>query len=233
MNGMIVPKHVAVILDGNRRWASEHNLKPWEGHKYGAQTLDKFLDWCLELNVEQVSAYVLSSENLNRPRREVIELLKLLKHELDRFETDRAAKIDKYEIKVRFCGDFSRLPNSIVKIMGRIMNRTEKYNKKFLNILIAYGGRYELTSVIKNLVAEAVRKRVKITEKTIEENLLISGDVDLVIRTGGMSRLSNFMPWQTTYSEFYVTKVLWPDFTKKDLIKAIKWFSETKRNFGK
>lgn len=230
---MIVPKHVAVILDGNRRWASEHNLKPWEGHKYGAQTLDKFLDWCLELNVEQVSAYVLSSENLNRPRREVIELLKLLKHELDRFETDRAAKIDKYEIKVRFCGDFSRLPNSIVKIMGRIMNRTEKYNKKFLNILIAYGGRYELTSVIKNLVAEAVRKRVKITEKTIEENLLISGDVDLVIRTGGMSRLSNFMPWQTTYSEFYVTKVLWPDFTKKDLIKAIKWFSETKRNFGK
>ncbi len=233
MNDMIVPKHVAVILDGNRRWASEHNLKPWEGHKYGAQTLDKFLDWCIELNVEQVSAYVLSSENLNRPRREVIELLRLLKHELDRFETERAAKIDKYEIKVRFCGDFSRLPNSLVKIMERIMNRTEKYNKKFLNILIAYGGRYELTSVIKNLVAEAVRKRVKITEKTIEENLLISGDVDLVIRTGGMSRLSNFMPWQTTYSEFYVTKVLWPDFTKKDLIKAIKWFSETKRNFGK
>jgi tritrans,polycis-undecaprenyl-diphosphate synthase [geranylgeranyl-diphosphate specific] len=233
MNGMIVPKHVAVILDGNRRWATAHNMKPWEGHKYGAQTLDKFLDWCIELNVEQVSAYVLSSENLNRPRREVIELLRLLKHELDRFETERAAKIDKYEIKVRFCGDFSRLPNSLVKIMERIMNRTEKYNKKFLNILIAYGGRYELTSVIKNLVAEAVRKRVKITEKTIEENLLISGDVDLVIRTGGMSRLSNFMPWQTTYSEFYVTKVLWPDFTKKDLIKAIKWFSETKRNFGK
>jgi tritrans,polycis-undecaprenyl-diphosphate synthase [geranylgeranyl-diphosphate specific] len=208
-------------------------MKPWEGHKYGAQTLDKFLDWCIELNVEQVSAYVLSSENLNRPRREVIELLKLLKHELDRFETERAAKIDKYEIKVRFCGDFSRLPNSLVKIMGRIMNRTEKYNKKFLNILIAYGGRYELTSVIKNLVAEAVRKRVKITEKTIEENLLISGDVDLVIRTGGMSRLSNFMPWQTSYSEFYVTKVLWPDFTKNDLIKAIKWFNNVKRNFGK
>ncbi len=230
---MIVPKHVAVILDGNRRWAAAHNMKPWEGHRYGVQTLDKFLDWCIELNIEQVSAYVLSSENLNRPRREVIELLKLLKHELDKFETERAAKIDKYEIKVRFCGDFSRLPNSLVKIMERIMNRTEKYNKKFLNILIAYGGRYELTSVIKNLVAEAVRKRVKITEKAIEENLLISGDVDLVIRTGGMSRLSNFMPWQTTYSEFYVTKVLWPDFTKKDLIKAIKWFSETKRNFGK
>ena len=230
---MLVPKHVAVILDGNRRWAAEHHLKSWEGHKYGVQTLDKFLDWCIELNVEQVSAYVLSSENLNRPRREVIELLKLLKHELNRFETDRAAKIDKYEIKVRFCGDFSRLPDSLVKIMRRIMKRTEKYNKKFLNILIAYGGRYELTGVIKNLVADAVRKRVKITEKTIQENLLISGDVDLVIRTGGMSRMSNFMPWQTTYSEFYVTKTLWPDFTKNDLIKAIKWFNSVKRNFGK
>jgi len=233
MNVMLVPKHVAVILDGNRRWAAEHHLKSWEGHKYGVQTLDKFLDWCIELNVEQVSAYVLSSENLNRPRREVIELLKLLKHELNRFETDRAAKIDKYEIKVRFCGDFSRLPDSLVKIMRRIMKRTEKYNKKFLNILIAYGGRYELTGVIKNLVADAVRKRVKITEKTIQENLLISGDVDLVIRTGGMSRMSNFMPWQTTYSEFYVTKTLWPDFTKNDLIKAIKWFNSVKRNFGK
>jgi len=230
---MIIPSHIAVILDGNRRWAAAHDMKPWEGHRYGVQTLDKFLDWCIELNVEQVSAYVLSSENLNRPRREVIELLKLFKHELDKFETERAAKIDKYEIKVRFCGDFSRLPNSLVKIMGRIMNRTEKYNKKFLNILIAYGGRYELTSVIKNLVAEAVRKRVKITEKTIEEKLLISGDVDLVIRTGGVSRLSNLMPWQTTYSELYITDTLWPDFKKEDLIKAIKWFSRVKRNFGK
>jgi tritrans,polycis-undecaprenyl-diphosphate synthase [geranylgeranyl-diphosphate specific] len=233
MNGMIVPKHVAVILDGNRRWAAEHHLRTWEGHKYGAQTFDKFLDWCIELNVEQVSAYVLSSENLNRPTREVVEILKLLKDELDRFETERAAKIDKYEIRVRFCGDFSRLPESLVRIMKRIMRKTERYNKKFLNILIAYGGRYELTSVIKNIIAGAISKRVKITEKTIEENLLISGDVDLVIRTGGMSRLSNFMPWQTTYAEFYVTKVLWPDFTKKDLIKAIKWFNTMKRNFGK
>jgi undecaprenyl diphosphate synthase len=162
-----------------------------------------------------------------------VELLKLLKRELDKLETEKAPKIDKYEIRIRFCGDFSRLPGSLVRIMRRIMKRTEKYNKKFLNILIAYGGRYELTNAIKNIVAEAIKKRVKVTEKTIEENLLISGDVELVIRTGGMSRLSNFMPWQTTYAELYVTKTLWPDFTKSDLIKAIKWFSETKRNFGK
>jgi len=233
MNDMIIPKHVAVILDGNRRWAKKHNLKPWEGHKYGVQTFDKFLDWCLELNVQQVSAYVLSSENLNRSRREVVEILKLLKRELDRFETERAAKIDKYEIRVRFCGDFSRLPRSLVKIMRRIMRKTEKYNKKFLNILVAYGGRYELTNAIKNLVGKVIQKRIKITEKVIEESLLISGDVDLVIRTGGMIRLSNFLAWQTAYAELYFTKVLWPDFTKNDLIKAIKWFNNQKRNFGR
>jgi len=233
MNGMMIPQHVAVILDGNRRWAIEHGLKPWEGHKYGAETFDKFLDWCLELNVPKISAYVLSTENLNRPRRELVEILRLLKRELDKLENEKAPKIDKYEIRVRFCGDFSKLPNSLVKIMRRIMRRTKKYNKKFLNILIAYGGRYELTIAMKNLVKRALKKRIKITEKTIEENLLISGDVELVIRTGGMSRLSNFLPWQTTYAEIYVTKILWPDFKRKDLIKAIKWFNKMKRNFGK
>jgi tritrans,polycis-undecaprenyl-diphosphate synthase [geranylgeranyl-diphosphate specific] len=233
MNGMIIPNHIAVILDGNRRWATQHNLKPWEGHKHGAETFDKFLDWCLELNVPKVSAYVLSMENLNRPKRELLEILHLLKMELDKLENEKAPKIEKYEIKIRFCGDFSRLPNSLVAIMKRIMKNTEKYNKKLLNILIAYGGRYELTNVIKNLVKKALKKRIKITEKTIEENLLISGDVDLVIRTGGMSRLSNFMPWQTTYSELYITDTLWPDFSKEELIKAIKWFNNVKRNFGK
>jgi len=233
MNGMIIPKHVAVILDGNRRWAAKNNLKPWEGHKHGVETFDKFLDWCLELDIQQISAYVLSTENLTRPRREVLEILRLLKYELDRFETERAATIDKYEVRVRFCGDFSKLPNSLVKIMRRVMRKTEKYNKKFLNILIAYGGRYEITKAVKNLVKRALDKRIKITEKIIEDNLLISGDVDLIIRTGGMSRLSNFLPWQTTYAEIYITNVLWPDFTKKELIKAIKWFNDVKRNFGK
>jgi undecaprenyl diphosphate synthase len=187
----------------------------------------------LELNVPKISAYVLSIENLNRPKRELLELLRLLKRELNKLENEKAPKIEKYEIKIRFCGDFSRLPNSLVEIMRRIMKKTEKYNKKLLNILIAYGGRYELTNAIKNLVKTALKKRIKITEKSIEEKLLISGDVDLVIRTGGMSRLSNFMPWQTSYSELYVTDVLWPDFTKDDLIKAIEWFSRIKRNFGK
>jgi len=234
MNSVLVPNHIAVILDGNRRWAERHNLKPWEGHKYGNENFDKFLDWCLELNIPQISVYALSTENLNRPKREVLELLNLLKKQLDKFETKKSSLLDKYEVKVRFCGDLRRLPPDLVNMMKRIMKRTEKYNKKVLNMLIAYGGRFELEQAVKKIVNTALKSgKIQITEKIIEDNLLVSGDVDLVIRTGGQFRLSNFLPWQTTYSEIYVTETLWPDFSKEELIKAIKWFNKVKRNFGK
>ena len=216
MDGLIIPNHIAVILDGNRRWAKEHGLKSWEGHRHGSKKFEKFLDWCLELNVPQVSAYVLSTENLNRPKKEVLEILHLLKMYLDKFETEKASLLDKYEVKVKFCGDLSRLPPDLVNVMKRIMKKTDKYSKKFLNILIAYGGRFELTEMVKRVLNTAVKSgRIQITQKSIEENLLISGDVELVIRTGGMHRLSNLLPWQTTYAEIYVTKTLWPDFTKR------------------
>jgi len=234
MNGLVIPNHIAVILDGNRRWATEHNLKPWEGHRFGTEKFDKFLDWCLELNVPQISVYALSSENLNRPKKEVFELMGLLKNELDKFETEKASLFDKYEVKVKFCGDFRKMPPNLVNIMKRIMKKTEKYNKKVLNMLIAYGGRFELEQAIKKIVQTAIKSgKIQISQKTIEENLLISGDVDLVIRTGGMNRLSNLLPWQTTYAEIYVTKTLWPDFSKREFVKALKWFSNLKRNFGR
>ena len=234
MDDLIIPNHIAVILDGNRRWAKNHGLKPWIGHRHGSEKFEELLDWCLELNVPQISVYALSSENLNRPKKEVLELMRLLKKELDKFETDKASLLEKYEVKVKFCGDFKRLPPSLVNVMKRIMKKTEKYNKKVLNMLIAYGGRFELEQAVKKIVDTAIKiGRIKITQKTIEENLLISGDVDLVIRTGGMNRLSNLLPWQTSYAEIYVTKTLWPDFTKREFIKALKWFSDLKRNFGR
>lgn len=234
MDGLILPNHIAVILDGNRRWARENGLKPWEGHKHGSEKFEKFLEWCLDLNIQQISAYVLSTENLNRPKREVLEILRLLKIQLDKFETEKAGLLDKYEVKVRFCGDLSRLPPDLVNVMKRIMKKTEKYNKKVLNMLIAYGGRFELTEMIKRIVNTAIKSgRIQITQKTIKENLLISGDVDLLIRTGGEFRLSNFMPWQTTYSELIVLKKYWPDFTKNDLIWCIKEYNRRQRRFGK
>ena len=235
MENITVPNHIAVILDGNRRWARARGLNPWDGHKKGIENFSNFLNWCLELGVKQVSAYVLSTENIkNRSKREVVEILKLLREYAKKWETEKTDLFDKYEVRVNFLGDFRRLPKDLVKILRKIMKKTEKYHKRFLNILIAYGGRYEITQAVKKIVRKAVETgRIKITEKTIQDNLLVTSDVDLVIRTGGMPRISNLLPWQCVYAELYITETLWPDFSKKELIKAIKWFNSIKRNFGK
>ncbi len=229
-----VPNHIAVIIDGNRRWARNKGLKPWEGHRYGVQNFEKFLEWCLELGIPQLSAYVLSTENLKRSKREVAELLRLLKIYIEKLEKKKMELFDKYEVKVRFCGNLKALPKELVKIMKRIMKKTEKYNKRVLNILIAYGGRDEITQAVKKIVKTAMKSgKIQITEKTIRDNLLVTTDVDLIIRTGGMFRLSNLLTWQATYAELYITETLWPAFKRRELIKAIKWFNNIKRNFGR
>lgn len=218
----------------DRRWACARDMKPWKGHKFGSQNFEAFLENCLKLGISQVSAYVLSTENLNRSKREVLELLRLMKKHLNDWEKKKKTIFDRYEVKVRFCGNLRKLPPDLVRIMKRIMKRTEKYHKRMLNILVAYGGRFELTEAVKNIAREAIKTgKIEITEKTIEENLLISGEVDLIIRTGGMHRLSNLLPWQSIYANLYVTECLWPDFNKKELIKAIKWYNNVKKKFGK
>jgi undecaprenyl diphosphate synthase len=192
------------------------------------------LNWCLELGIPQVSVYVLSTENLNRPKKELSELFRLFYEYFERWEKEKESFLDKYQVKVRFVGDLERLPSRLVKLMGKIMRRTAKYQKKALNIMIAYGSKFELTQAIKKIAEKAVKLgRIEITEKDIEANLLVPAPLDLVIRTGGVSRLSNFMLIQAAYAEIFTTKVLWPDFSKKDLIKAIKWYNSVQRNFGR
>jgi undecaprenyl diphosphate synthase len=234
---MEVPNHLAVILDGNRRWARAHGMQSWEGHRQGAKNFENFLNWCMELGVPQVSAYVLSTENLNRPKREVKELINIAYEYFERWEKEKGkadSLLEKYQVKVRFLGDLERLPPKLVKLMGQIMRRTAKYNKRALNIMIAYSSRFELTQVMKKIAEKAIKVgRIEITEKDIEANLLVPVPVDLVIRTGGMSRLSNFLLWQASYAEIYVTQTLWPDFSKRELIKAIKWYNSVQRNFGR
>jgi undecaprenyl diphosphate synthase len=190
------------------------------------------LNWCLELGIPQVSVYVLSTENLNRPKRELEELFRLFYEYFGRWEKE--SFLDKYQVKVRFVGDFERLPPKLVRLMGKIMRKTAKYQKKVLNIMIAYGSKFELTQAIKKIAEKAIKLgKIEITEKDIEANLLVPVPLDLVIRTGGFSRLSNFMLIQAAYAEIFTTKVLWPDFSKKDLIKAIKWYNSVQRNFGR
>ena len=203
------------------------------GHRYGAKKFETVLKWCLELGIPHISAYVLSTENLKRPKRELDEIFKVALDWVNRFEKEKTI-FDKYEVRVRFVGDLSKLPPKLVKAMGKIMRKTAKYQKRALNILIAYGGRFELTRVIKKLVEKALRNgHIEISEKVVNKNLLVPVPVNLVIRTGGMSRLSNLLLWQAAYAELYITKTLWPDFSKRELIKAIKWYNSVQKNFGR
>lgn len=230
---MNVPNHIAFVLDGNRRWARKHGMPSWMGHRYGAKKFETVLKWCLELGIPHISAYVLSTENLKRPKRELDEIFKVALDWVNRFEKEKTI-FDKYEVRVRFVGDLSKLPPKLVKAMGKIMRKTAKYQKRALNILIAYGGRFELTRVIKKLVEKALRNgHIEISEKVVNKNLLVPVPVNLVIRTGGMSRLSNLLLWQAAYAELYITKTLWPDFSKRELIKAIKWYNSVQKNFGR
>lgn len=145
----------------------------------------------------------------------------------------RESILDKYEIKVRFVGNLNKLPPKMVKLMGKIMQKTAKYQKKMLNILVNYGGKFELIEVFKKIASKIVKSgRIEIKEKDIEENLMVNSPVDLLIRTGGYSRLSNFMLWQTSYAEIHVTKTLLPDLSKEEFMKIIEWYGSQKRNFG-
>jgi undecaprenyl diphosphate synthase len=231
---MPVPNHLAIVLDGNRRWARAHDMQPWFGHEHGSKKFEDFLGWCSDLGIPQVSAYVLSTENLNRPKIELDEIFRIAYEVLDNWSKKKKSTFDKYQIKVRFVGDLDRLPPKLVKLMDKIMMKTAKYQKKVLNFMVAYGSKFELTQVVKKIAEKAIKLgRIEITEKDIEANLLVPVPVDLVIRTGGMARLSNFLLWQAAYAEIYVTDTLWPDFTKRELIKAIEWFNGAKRNFGR
>lgn len=233
-----IPNHLAVIVDGNRRWAQKNKRKyPWLGHRVGVKNINDFLKWCLEAGVPKVSVYALSTENLNRPDREVEELFNLFYKYLEDIENDESKVsklLNKYEVKIKFIGDLEKLPPKMRKLMGKIMAKTAKHQKKALNLLIAYGSKFELTETVKKIAQSVLDKgKVEITPKDIDDNLMVSSPVDLIIRTGGRHRLSNLLLWQSAYAELYVTDTLWPDFDKDEFIRALKWFDSIKRNFGK
>jgi len=234
VSGLKVPNHIGFVLDGNRRWAEKRKIPRWMSHVAGGvPTADKVFDWCLELGIPQISMWVLSSENLNRPKKEVEGIMDAVYKGLEILEKKQPL-LDEYDVNVKFVGDLNRLPPKMLKLITRIMQRTAKHQKKIINIMIAYGSHFELAESFKK-IAEKVLKTgmITITPKDIEQNLMVPTPVDLVIRTGGMNRMSGFMMWQAAYAEIYFTKTLWPDFTKSELIKAIKWYDSTQRNFGK
>jgi tritrans,polycis-undecaprenyl-diphosphate synthase [geranylgeranyl-diphosphate specific] len=232
------PNHIGVIMDGNRRWAKERDMNPWEGHWEGADKVEEFLDWCLELDVKIITLYSFSTENFTRDAEEVKELFKLFEAMLERvLKSDR---IHKNQVRIRALGRIETLPNNLQELIYKVEDSTKRYDSYYLNIAIAYGGRAEIVDAVRS-IAEKVRNGLLepnlIDEKDIGSNLYTSHlpnpDPDIIIRTSGESRLSNFLVWQSAYSELFLVDVFWPGFRKIDLMRAIRGYQMRHRRFGR
>jgi undecaprenyl diphosphate synthase len=229
-NPAAVPRHLGLILDGNRRWAQERGLPPVEGHKQGYENLKTISDAAFSGGVEYVSAYVFSTENWNRSPAEVNYLMKLMmwifRHELDNFM--------KHGIRLRLMGSKLRLGKALVKAIIEAEERTKRNDKGTLLLCLNYGGQQEIVDAMKQIVA-AGTSADDITAEMIERHLYAPGvpPVDLIIRTSGEQRLSNFMLWEGAYSELMFTKTYWPDFTSDELQQMLVQYAGRQRRLGK
>ncbi len=218
--------HVGIILDGNRRYAKRLALKPWQGHKEGAKTIEKLIDWLEELNIDELTLYTLSIENLKRDKEELEHLFDIIFNRLSKFKNDK--RIYDKQVRIRFIGELALLPKKLQNICNELEQLTKAHNKYRLNFCVGYGGRQEILEAIKK-----IENPKKITEEEFTKNLWLTSEPDLIIRTGGYMRSSNFLPWQSVYSEWFYTDKLWPEFTKAELENAITKYKTIKRNFGK
>lgn len=223
----IVPRHVGIIMDGNGRWAKQRGKPRSYGHKKGADVIDEVVTACFERGADAVSLYAFSTENWVRPKEEVDAIFGLLGILIDK----KLAKLIKNEIKLIISGDISPLPEGLRKKCSNAVQKSGKFKGKVLNVALNYGSRAEITRAVNVALGSG---RTEITEEDISAGLYTAGlpDIDLVIRTSGEMRLSNFFLWQCAYAEFYFTDVLWPDFHKEELDKAFEWYSHRKRRFG-
>ena len=233
----IKPEHIAIILDGNRRWASEKDLDPWYGHKKGAEKVEHLLEWCMRLGVKSMTLYAFSTENFQRPKEEVEEIMRIASEKLQKILKDE--RIHKNKVRVKVIGRISLLPEDMQKLIVDVEKATQNYDEHFLNIAFAYGGRAEIVDAARKIAEKAQKKELKpedVTESLFEKYLYTSHlpkqDPDLIIRTSGEERLSGFLLWQSAYSELCFLDVYWPDFRLIDLLRAVRTFQKRKRRFG-
>jgi len=222
-----LPRHIAIIMDGNGRWARKRGLPRIFGHRAGVATVRSIVEACADMGIEVLTLYAFSTENWLRPKGEVKGLMAILRKYLRR----ELATMMRNNIRLRTIGDPSHLDAATRQELKETIKRTEKNEGMILNLALNYGGRGEIVHAVHRLLEQGVRT---VDEKTISEHLYTAGlpDPDLLIRTSGEMRLSNFLLWQTAYSEFYVTPVLWPDFTPLDLKKALAEYEKRERRFG-
>lgn len=229
-------KHIGVIMDGNRRWAKKNGMQSFQGHDKGADIFLDTCDWCLKANIKYLTVYAFSTENWKRTQTEVMHIFGLL----EQFFKERIEDCLENGIKVRVIGERSRFDKKTLAIIEDVEKRTRNCRCLNVQIALSYGGRDEIVRAVKKIAEDIVaNKRVinEISEEVFAEYLDTAGipDVDLVIRTGGMEnrRLSNFLPWQTVYSELYFSELLWPEFSKEEFERALRYYQSTKRNLGK
>lgn len=228
------PNHIAVIMDGNGRWAKQKGLSRGEGHRAGAKTVDSLLDVCLELKIPVVSLYAFSTENWKRPISEIKTLFSLL----DEYIENKLAKMESQNIRMVVSGDISKLPSKSRRLIRNALEKTKNNTSLIANFCLNYGSRDEILRAMNLLLEYRLKKDMKISKKITEREfskyLYTSNlpDVDLLIRTSGEMRLSNFLLFQCAYAELYFSKKKWPDFKRNDFIKAVVDYHKRKRNFG-
>ena len=233
-----IPSHIGIILDGNRRWALTQGVDRGLGHEQGANRAEELLDWCHELGIKTVTLYVLSTENLDRTPDELRELFGLIEARLRRLLEDE--RIVRYKVRVRAIGHVDLLPSSITDLLNAIEEKTTGYSDHYLNIAVAYGGRAEITDVVRSIAQDVKKGSLSpdsISEETVSRRLytayLPNQEPDLIIRTSGEERMSGFLLWQGAYSELVFVDVFWPAFRFIDLLRAIRTYQKRRRRYGK
>ncbi len=223
---MSLANHVAIIMDGNGRWALQRGKSRNYGHQCGLRVIEKIVDYSIKKKISYLTLFTFSSENWKRPKKEVNFLFKLLENYFNK----NLLKVIKNGIKVKIIGNKSKLGNNLRKIIKLAEKKTRKNKKISVQLALNYGSKQEIINSIKNVN----KKKQKITIKNFEKNLYTSGfpEPDILIRTGGQRRLSNFLLWQAAYSEIFFVKKMWPDFNNNDFQKILNKFKKIKRNFG-
>ena len=233
-----MPKHIAIILDGNRRWAKRNLVFRIDGHFHGADAVEKLLDWCEELNIKIITLYVLSAENLNRNDEELRYLYDLINSRLQKLYDD--PRIHKNRMRIKAIGRVELLPDFLKEILNKLETVTKDYDNHYLNIAIAYGGQTELVDAVKKIAGRIKEGSLDVSgiDKEVIESCLYTSHLpqsspDMILRTSGEKRLSGFLMWQSAYSELVFMDVYWPEFRKIDLMRAIRTYQKRSRRLGK
>ena len=231
MDAENLPRHIAIIMDGNGRWAKKRGLPRTAGHSVGAETFRKIANYCKEIGIEYFTVYAFSTENWKRPKEEVDSIMRLL----ERYLKEALSTMERDKVKIRFWGDTSVLSPKLKELIARTHEKSEQFDGVQTNICLNYGGRDEIMRAAQLYAQECIKDGFQLlTEEKFSSYMYSAGvpEPDLIIRPSGEERLSNFLMWQAAYSEFYYTDVLWPDFNEKELDKAIIAYQNRNRRYG-